>query len=165
MNRIFIQLFSLIALSVLLFSCSKDKVDPQNIITDSQGVKIHLTWTVNGGQSSASAADLDLYLYKGTTEADAVEISSSTAFSTTRTTETINLTSLNDNSSYFVKVKYFGGSTTSNVDYKIEVIGLSTNKTQTLTSYFSAADKGLRATLAKIVKSTDTYRVDRVSAN
>jgi hypothetical protein len=159
MKRIFTQLFSLIALSLFLFSCGKDKVEPQNNIVDPQGVKLMLTWTVNNGQSSATSVDLDLNLLKGTTASTLTYVDESAGVSSS---ESLLLNSQNTDGSYVGQVEYYSGS--SRVDYTLTVTGVSTNKSQTFTSYFTSTDKGVKANLVKIVKSGTTYRAERFTA-
>ncbi len=160
MKRIFTHLFSLVALSVLLFSCGKEKVDPQNIIEDPQGVKLYLTWTVDGGRLSATSVDIELELLKATSTNSLSYVDGSYS---TSASETVILNNQNSDGSYVGQVEYGSGS--SRVDYTLQVSGVSTNKTQTFNSYFTANDEGLEANLVKIVKTGNSYRVERYSAN
>jgi len=160
MKRILVNLFSLVALSVFLLSCGKDKVEPKNIIDDAQGVKLYLTWTVNGSQSLAGNADLDLFLMKGATVATAVEAESSEG---TSTSETIYMDDYNTDGTYFAQIEYYSGS--GRVDYKIEAVGRSTNKVLNFTSHFLSTDVTARPTIVKIVKTGNSYRVEQYSAN
>lgn len=147
--------FALSALCVLMNSCGSEKVDPANIIKDERGVTIKLTWTVNNGQVAATTVDLDMLIQKGSTESDFSPAASSVGYGTS---ESIVFDQRYANARYAVQVKYHSG--TGQANYKVEVTGNSTNKTQSFTSYFSTSDAGMTANVIKLVKSGDQYTVE-----
>ncbi len=161
MNRMFTQLLSLVALGLLLFSCSSDKPEPANVIEDPQGVTIRLTWTVNGGQSAATTVDLDLYLKEGTAESNFTSIASSRGMGSE---ESIFFPdTMNDEVPYAVQVGYTNG--TARAEYKVDVTGATTGKMQSFSGSFDATAKGSYSTLVRIVKLGHSYRVEKFASN
>ncbi len=160
MNRIFTQLLSLVALGLLLFSCSSDKPEPANVIEDPQGVTIRLTWTVNGGQATVAPADLDLFLMQGTAESDFTFAAASRGLNPE---ESILFRDTMADGSHAVQVGYSTG--TGRADYKVDITGVSTRKAQSFSGSFEASEKGTHFNLVRIVKAGHSYRVEKFSSN
>ncbi len=145
--------------TLTLFSCSKEKEVPANVIEDASGVKIMLEWNTGADfATSLSDADLDIYLRHDSSEVGKSE--SSNSF------ELIELADTLSDSDYTLNVNYYKGL--KNVTYNVTVSGKSTNKTYKVSSEFVATeDNALKTDVAnhdilKISKKGTKYILSKM---
>lgn len=150
----FYSFFLLLLLNLFIFSCSKDKETPANVIEDATGVKIDLVWSTGSTTLTAKTeADLDLYLKKDTIE---VLVSEKTG-----SFESIDFSDSLTDSDYTVSVEYFEG--TKNVTYDLIITGNTSNKSYKLSSEFVLANSGLmNIDVLKITKTGTKYTINKL---
>ena len=138
--------------AVITLSACTDPIEttPDNIINDSNGVKITLEWSTGGSiTNSIEEVDIDLDLSLGSVIVD--ESSNSFSF------ENVTLDSFFADGIYDLNLYYYSG--TSSVDYTIYIVGASPDVTRTLEykGVFSATDKGITITDLTIKKTGNKY--------
>ena len=136
----------------MLSACSSTDSEPTpaNVVQSSNGVRIELEWTTGGTSSDAiSNADLDLYLMKGTTEADASR--SSYSF------ESVELEDLYADGEYLLKV--YAYRATKKANYTLYVKGDDEGELKSYTGVFLAGDQDLTVEFLKIKKTGTTYSI------
>lgn len=152
------KLFTLMVLPLLIFmaACggSEDDPQPNNVISDSQGVTISLEWSTGGTVEEAkNEADLDLKVVR-----DGNTVASSSSFSSFEETS---LTSANSDASYDVQVKYYGGS--ADVTFTVIVTGIASGASVEYTATFDSEDggTGLYDDFITITKEGNDYTIVR----
>lgn len=146
-----ISLLLLFNVLISLSSCS-DPVEatPDNIINDSEGIKITLEWSTGGSSTkSIEDVDIDLNLSLGSVIVD--ESANSFSF------ENVTLNPFFADGTYDLNLYYYAG--TSAVDYTIYIIGNSPDVTRTLeyNGVFNATDNGITITDLTIKKIGNKY--------
>src|SRR6187402_2143861 len=79
------SLGAVVLLSCVIFlnACSDPEVKPSTVITDADGLKIQLTWSTGSTEALAKTeADLDLYVYEGTTTTEVTSGENASIFET-----------------------------------------------------------------------------------
>ena len=155
------QLLFVAVLSLAMFQNCKKKEDtpPANVITDTGGLKVTLTYT-NG----TPANDIDMFLYQNPYSASSVSVAGSNGTSSTESFELKPSSPLLSNGDYTLSAKYYEGATANN--YTITFSGIAVpSRSYTINGTFAAglaADNtygSLRRNNIKLTKVTDTYTI------
>lgn len=155
------QLLLVAILSLAMFQNCKKKEDtpPANVITDTSGLKVTLTYT-NGSQAN----DIDMFLYKNPYSSTSVSVAGSNGFTSTESFELLPNSPALSNGDYTLSTKYYEGAIANN--YTITFTGIAVpSKSYTVNGTFAAglpADNtygSLRRNNIKLTKVTDTYTI------
>jgi len=152
-------LFRLLALSLVvlsLSSCKKDKDDDNaNVIEDSNGLRMNLTWTQASGTAPNSAVDLDMLVVKSS------DLLNPVAYSQNEDEfEELTVSSAVADGDYTLVVDHF--TVTQNGTYKLTAKGVGGTKILEFTNSFSTADDEEAKQVLKISKSGNKFTVTKL---
>ncbi len=157
MKKFFKVTLALVVLvsSVSMFSsCSDSDPVPSDVITDEDGIRLSLHWSITGGTESQalSAADLDIEIYETDPENKVDYTISTSSF------DAINMyTDDYDDGTYLVKVYLW--ETDVDVNYVLTANGISVSAPVTFTSNFDSEDDGRKVETFTIKKAGSKYTI------
>lgn len=149
-TRILAPLF-LISILFYLMSCSgPDPVDAREI-TDATGLNIDLEWSTSGSiAQSLNDVDLDIRLFKGTTQVDN---------SLTYSFEQVELKNIYADGEYSLEIEVAAADV--NADYTVYISGIETNTTKEYEGTITPSDNGVKIEFLTIRKTGTRYIINK----
>jgi len=155
-NKFLFRLLAICLVVLSLSSCKKDKDDDNaNVIEDTSGLRVNLTWTQASGTAPNSSVDLDMEIVKSSDLMNAVAASQNED-----EFEEMVMASVLPDGDYILAVDHF--TVTQSGTYKLTVKGVSGTKILEFTNPFTTADDEVNKQVLKIVKAGNKFTVTKL---